>query len=42
MVRTLYLDFKDVKEFMDELKGLLKDLAKKMRTANHPCRFCAN
>jgi hypothetical protein len=29
MVRTLYLDFKDVKEVMDELKGLLKDLAKK-------------
>jgi transcriptional regulator NrdR family protein len=25
----VYLDFKDVKEFMDELKGLLKDRAKK-------------
>ena len=26
---SVYLDFKDVKEFMDELKGLLKDRAKK-------------
>ena len=26
---SVYLDFKDVKEFMDELKGLLKDRVKK-------------
>ena len=26
---SVYLDFKDVKEFMDELKVLLKDRAKK-------------
>jgi transcriptional repressor NrdR len=26
---SVYLDFKDVKEFMDELKGLLKDRARK-------------
>jgi transcriptional repressor NrdR len=26
---SVYLDFKDVKEFMDELKGLLKDRAKR-------------
>ena len=26
---SVYSDFKDVKEFMDELKGLLKDRAKK-------------
>jgi transcriptional repressor NrdR len=26
---SVYLDFKDVREFMDELKGLLKDRAKK-------------
>ena len=26
---SVYLDFKDVKEFMDELKSLLKDRAKK-------------
>ncbi|MDE3171416.1 MAG: transcriptional regulator NrdR [Acidobacteriota bacterium] len=26
---SVYLDFKDVKEFMDELKGLLKERAKK-------------
>ena len=26
---SVYLDFKDVKEFMNELKGLLKDRAKK-------------
>ena len=26
---SVYLDFKDVKEFMDELKGLLRDRAKK-------------
>ena len=26
---SVYLDFKDVKEFMDELKRLLKDRAKK-------------
>jgi transcriptional repressor NrdR len=26
---SVYADFKDVKEFMDELKGLLKDRAKK-------------
>ncbi len=26
---SVYLDFKDVKEFMDELKGLIKDRAKK-------------
>jgi transcriptional repressor NrdR len=26
---SVYLDFKDVKEFMTELKGLLKDRAKK-------------
>jgi transcriptional repressor NrdR len=26
---SVYLDFKDVKEFMDELKGLLKEHAKK-------------
>jgi len=26
---SVYLDFKDVKEFMSELKGLLKDRAKK-------------
>ena len=26
---SVYLDFKDVKEFMDELKGLLKDHARK-------------
>ena len=26
---SVYLDFTDVKEFMDELKGLLKDRAKK-------------
>jgi transcriptional repressor NrdR len=26
---SVYLDFKDVKEFMDELKGLLKDRASK-------------
>lgn len=26
---SVYLDFKDVKEFMDELKGLLKDRTKK-------------
>jgi transcriptional repressor NrdR len=26
---SVYLDFKDVKEFMDELKGLLKDRSKR-------------
>ena len=26
---SVYSDFKDVKEFMDELKGLLKDRTKK-------------
>ena len=26
---SVYLDFKDVKEFMDELKGLLKDRVKR-------------
>ena len=26
---SVYLDFKDVREFMDELKGLLKDRARK-------------
>jgi transcriptional repressor NrdR len=26
---SVYLDFKDVKEFMDELKGLLKDRSRK-------------
>jgi transcriptional repressor NrdR len=26
---SVYSDFKDVKEFMDELKGLLKDRAKR-------------
>jgi transcriptional repressor NrdR len=26
---SVYLDFKDVKEFMDELKGLLKERARK-------------
>ena len=26
---SVYLDFKDVKEFMSELKGLLKDRSKK-------------
>ncbi len=26
---SVYMDFKDVREFMDELKGLLKDRAKK-------------
>jgi transcriptional repressor NrdR len=26
---SVYLDFKDVKEFMDELKGLLKERTKK-------------
>lgn len=26
---SVYLDFKDVKEFMDELKGLLRDRSKK-------------
>ena len=26
---SVYLDFKDVKEFMDELKGLLRDRARK-------------
>ena len=26
---SVYLDFKDVKEFMDELKGLLKERVKK-------------
>jgi transcriptional repressor NrdR len=26
---SVYLDFKDVKEFMDELKGLLKERSKK-------------
>ena len=26
---SVYLDFKDVKEFMSELKGLLKERAKK-------------
>jgi transcriptional repressor NrdR len=26
---SVYLDFKDVKEFMSELKGLLKDRSRK-------------
>jgi transcriptional repressor NrdR len=35
---SVYLDFKDVKEFMAELKGLLKDRSSHERTAAKPPR----